>query len=45
LQRFEVGAGFAGLRRLNLHELRHVGVAQHQADVGMRDQPSPAPTT
>ena len=27
-----------GLRRLHLHQLRHVGVAQHQADVGMRDQ-------
>ena len=26
-------------RGLHLHELRHVGVAQHQADVGMRDQP------
>ena len=25
-------------RGLHLHQLRHVGVAQHQADVGMRDQ-------
>src|SRR5436189_4014 len=25
---------------LHLHELRHVGVAQHEADIGMRDQPA-----
>ena len=27
-------------RGLHLHQLRHIGVAQHQADVGMRDQAS-----
>ena len=32
------GARAAGLRGLHLGQLRHVGVAQHQADVGMRDQ-------
>ena len=40
LQRFEVGIAASGLRRLHLQQLRHVGVAQHQADVGMRDQAS-----
>ena len=38
LQRFRIGACISGLRGLHLHELRHIGVAQHQADVGMRDQ-------
>ena len=37
LQRVQA-SGVAGLRRLHLRQLRHVGVAQHQADVGMRDQ-------
>ena len=31
-----IGRGSAGAT--HLHEARHVGVAQHQADVGMRDQ-------
>src|SRR5216683_2093739 len=35
-----IGAGIrrSCLRGLNLQQLRHVGVAQHQADVRMRDQ-------
>ena len=33
-------SGVSGLRGLHLHQLGHVGVAQHQADVGMRDQAS-----
>ena len=40
LQRIRPGVGAAGLRSLHLRQLRHVGVAQHQADVGMRDQPA-----
>ena len=40
LQRFEVGLGASGLRRLHLQQFRHVGIAQHETDVGMRDQPA-----
>src|SRR6516164_3355402 len=32
--------GDAGARRAHLRELRHVGIAQYEADIGMRDQPS-----
>lgn len=34
------GVGTTGQRRLHLRQLRHIGVAQHQADVGMRNQAS-----
>src|SRR5258708_16068110 len=33
-------AGRTGARRPHLCEVRHVGVAQHEADVGMRDRPA-----
>ncbi len=40
LQRLQTNARVPRLRRLHLNQLRHIGVAQHQADVGMRDQAS-----
>ena len=35
-----VAAGGGGAGGAHLRQLRHVGIAQHQADVGMRDQPA-----
>ena len=40
LQRFGPPRGAAGLRRPHLRQFRQIGVAQHQADVGMGDQPA-----
>ena len=40
LQLVGCAARLPSLRRLHLRELGHVGVAQHKADVGMRNQPA-----
>ena len=32
------GVGAGGARATHLHQLRHIGIAQHQADVGMSNQ-------